>query len=424
MKLINITTRYYISLFLVVIALWSVAFYFIMKYEVYQSIDEVLYNRATNISKYVEQHREHSGNDPLSDYHIKQLTKAQFEISPSEIYADTLVYEPTDNEYDEYRKLEATFHQNDLYFSITVVKPRLESTEIFNTILLNLIPLSMVTVLVLVVGARQLNKNLWKPFYQVVNFLSGYRVDKDSPLPETATSVVEFKALVDSLQTLIQRNAQVFQQQKQFIENASHETQTPLAVIQSQMEILLQMPGLTNEQAEIIQSTLKETDRLTKLNKTLLLLSKIENEQFIDKSTVNLETLTRKLLAYFEDKKEKLALTVTIESESNCVVATNPVLAEVLIGNLVKNAFTHNVEGGRVTIRLSSGFFEIGNTGLPIPDTQRLFERFYNPGANPESWGLGLSIVRKIVDINGWSIKYEFSDHTHKFRIDFLHPQY
>jgi signal transduction histidine kinase len=419
MKLINITTRYYISLFLVVIALWSVAFYFIMRYEVYQSIDEVLYNRAANISKYVEQHPGHIGNDPLSDYSIEELTKAQFEMFPSEIYADTLVYEPTDDEYDEYRKLEATVHKNNAYFKITVAKPRVESTEIFNTIFLNLIPLSIVTVLVLVFGARQLNKKVWKPFYQVVDFLSSYRIDEDSPLPETVTSVVEFKALVESLQSLIQRNAQVFHQQKQFIENASHETQTPLAVIQSQMEILLQMPGLTNEQAEIILSTLKETDRLTKLNKTLLLLSKIENEQFIHKSKVNMDTLTRKLLTYFEDKKDKLALTVNIEGEPNSVVETNPVLGEVLVGNLVKNAFTHNMKSGRISIRLSSNFFEIENTGSPIPETQRIFERFYNPGANSESWGLGLSIVKKIVDTNGWHIQYEASGYTHKFRIDF-----
>jgi hypothetical protein len=59
------------------------------------------------------------------------------------------------------------------------------------------------------------------------------------------------------------------------------------------------------------------------------------------------------------------------------------------------------------------------NTGEPIPESQRIFERFYHPGSSSESWGLGLSIVKKSVDINGWQIKYEASDHTHNFHVDF-----
>jgi signal transduction histidine kinase len=419
MKLINVTTRYYIFLFLILLSLWSVAFYFIMKFEVYANIDEVLYNRASNIVKYIQQDPSAASNHPLSDFQIHEITKAEYVSYPTEVYSDTLVYEPTDDEYDEYRKLSASFHLDNRYLKIVVVKPRLESTEIFNTITFTLVPLSALMVIMLVISARVLNKKLWKPFYKVIDFLSGYRVDKQVKPQEHTSAIDEFNVLNESLQSLIARNAQAFQQQKQFIENASHETQTPLAVIQSQLEILLQMPDLTHEHAEIIQSALKETDRLTKLNKALLLLSKIENQQFMDSTEVHLDSLTRKLLTYFDEKRDKLNLTVKLESDSAAVVKTNAILAEVLLGNLLKNAFAHNISDGSVVILVRPSYIEIANTGTPIPEKDRIFDRFYNRSTNTDSWGLGLSIVKKIVEINGWRIAYGSAGNTHKFTVDF-----
>jgi two-component system, OmpR family, sensor kinase len=417
-KLINITTRYYIVLFLGVMLCWSVVLYFVMKFEVYQNIDEVLFNRVNNVRSHLEQNSL-TVIDPLADYKINEISKSEFDKAKKDIYNDTLVYEPTDEEFDEYRKLQTSFEAGHRYWEITVVKPRLESTEILNTVVFTLIPLSILMVLMLAISARRLNKKLWKPFYNIVNYLSDYRIDQDVAAPQEDSKIEEFESLKKSVQTLLQRNKNVFEQQKQFIENASHETQTPLAVIQSQLEILLQMPELTNDQAEIIQSALKETDRLTKLNKTLLLLSKIQNQQFIDKSEVNLDSLARKLVKYFDEKKEKLHLTVNLESSPDATVKSNPMLAEVLLGNLIKNSFVHNMEQGSVRISVTSNRFEISNTGNPIADKNRIFERFNNKSSTTDSWGLGLSIVKKITEVNGWNISYESENHHHKFRVDF-----
>jgi signal transduction histidine kinase len=419
MRLINITTRYYIILFLVVLSIWSVVFYFIMKYQIYQNSDEVLFNRANNIRHYIEQTPAAIKSYPLSDYSIKDLTKAEFLSYRNQVFSDTLVYEPTDDEFDEYRKLEANFQVGNRYIRITVVKPRLETTEIFNTIGLTLVPLSGIMILILTISARLLNTKLWKPFYHILDFLSNYSVDRQVRLPPEKHSIDEFKRLDESLQLLTKRNAQIFQEQRQFIENASHETQTPLAVIQSQLEILLQTSDLSGQQAEIIQSALKETDRLAKLNKTLLLLSKIENQQFIGKSEVNLETLTRRLLGYFEEKREKLNLTIDITCQGRTVIEANMILAEVLVGNLLKNAFTHNYPGGNIYAAIGYRSIRISNTGPGIPDKTRIFQRFHNRSLSVENWGLGLSIVKRIVDINGWKITYDFKDNSHTFRVDF-----
>lgn len=419
MKLISITTRYYILLFLVVLAGWSVAFYFIMKYEVYQNTDEVLFNRANNISKYLKKTPSHITTYPLSDYQVKEITQAQYKNYPEQIYTDTLVYELTDDEYDEYRKLEATFNLNDRYLMVTVIKPRLESTEIINTILFTLIPLSCLMVILLVISARSLNKKLWQPFYGIIDFLSAYRIDKDTQLPSHKRTADEFLQLESSINKLVLRNREVFQQQKQFIENASHETQTPLAIIQSQMEILLQSPDLSQQQSDIIQSALKETDRLNRLNRTLLFISKIENQQFLEKSAVQIYELTHRLLKYFEEKKVKLNISVEMKGDLASVVNTNKMLLEVMIGNLIKNAFAHNLENGSISIGISSDSFRIENTGRPLNEPNRIFERFYNKAKGTDNWGLGLSIVKKIAEINQWKIKYDWADQKHIFTIDF-----
>jgi signal transduction histidine kinase len=419
MKLISITTRYYILLFLIVLAAWSVAFYFIMKYEVYQNTDEVLFNRANNISEYLRKTRSDIKHYPLSDYHVKEITEAEYKTYPAQIYSDTLVYEPTDDEYDEYRKLEATFNLNARYLQVTVIKPRLESTEIINTILFTLIPLSGLMVILLVISARLLNKKLWLPFYGIIDFLSAYRIDKETQLPSHKRTADEFLQLEESINRLILRNREVFHQQKQFIENASHETQTPLAIIQSQMEILLQSPDLSQQQSDIIQSALKETDRLNRLNRTLLFISKIENQQFLERSAVQIYELTQRLLKYFDEKKVKLNISVEMKGDLATIVNTNKMLLEVMIGNLIKNAFAHNLENGSISIDISSDYFRIENTGKPLNEPNRIFERFYNKAKGTDNWGLGLSIVKKIVEINHWKIRYDWVDQKHIFTIDY-----
>jgi signal transduction histidine kinase len=418
MRLINITTRYYIILFLAVLALWSIAFYFIMRHEIYRSSNEILFNRAQNIIKHVNNNPSDIKSYPMSDFQFTEIPASIFESIPTEVYTDTLIYEATDDEYDDYRKLVTKFQVGMGHYRLTVLEPRLESTEIFNTISETLIPLSVLMIIALIISARLLNEKLWQPFYQILNFLSSYRVDKEVELKKENLKVDEFHRLQESIHDLVVLNNNVFRQQKQFIENASHETQTPLAVIQSQLEILLQSPELSDEQSRLIQSALKETDRLSKLNKTLLLLSKIENEQFLEKSPVNLQTLVERLLQYFEDKKEKMQLQVDVLCDEVVIVETNAILAEVLIGNLLKNAFSHNLEAGKIIIHLNNDSFSVTNNGEPIPEADRVFERFYANGSR-EGWGLGLAIVKKIVALNGWRVEYSFKDEMHSFQVNF-----
>jgi signal transduction histidine kinase len=418
MKLLTLTTRYYLLLFLLILTAWSAVFYAVMKYEVYENTDEILFNRKNRILDIIES----SGEVPLekdeyNDFVIQALEENS-SISVADQFSDTLIYEPTDEEFDEYRKLTTRFQASGRIYQLIIFKPRLETTEIVNTISFTLTSLYLVLVVGLVITSRLLSRKLWGSFYDTLNKLRQYRVDKESELQFSSSHIQEFEELNDSLAELTQRNYKIFINQKQFIENASHEIQTPLAIIQSKIELLFQWRQLEDEQAQILNSVLLETERLSKLNNTLLLLSKIENNQFSDRIKVVLKPIIEKTLLYFEEQAEKYKISIQMNVPPEAHVHTNPMLMEILLTNLIKNAFVHNIINGHINISVKERVFNIENTGeaLTIPP-EKLFSRFSKQSKSKGALGLGLSIVKTICDINKWNIKYSYQENIHKISI-------
>jgi signal transduction histidine kinase len=255
--------------------------------------------------------------------------------------------------------------------------------------------------------------------------LRGFRLDKQR-LPELSSSQIdEFKMLNESINELVLKNMEVFTSQKQFIENASHEMQTPLAVMQSRLEALIGRAELTQEQAKIVEGLISSTQRLKKLNKTLLLLSKIENRQFLLTDQVDVNQIIRQSMEYYEEQKSTLHISVTIEIEAQLTVQGNIMLTEILIQNLLKNAFLHNTENGILTIFVGEKQLAISNSGQKkegegsMLDKDKLFNRFYKQSGNPDSWGLGLSIAKKIADTSGWELCYRSDGALHIFEVNF-----
>jgi signal transduction histidine kinase len=226
---------------------------------------------------------------------------------------------------------------------------------------------------------------------------------------------------------LTQKNKEVFESQKQFIENASHEMNTPLTIVQSRLETLIGHTNLTGEQASIVEGIIRSTQRLKKLNRTLLLLSKIENRQFLLSDEVNLNKIIDKSLEYYEEQKAALNIKVAIEYQDSLIVQGNIMLTEILIQNLLKNAFLHNIQDGTITISANHHMLTIANTGPntinsgkgPALDEEKLFSRFFKKSENPDTWGLGLAIAHKIAETSGWGLKYRKEEVLHVFEVFF-----
>lgn len=196
--------------------------------------------------------------------------------------------------------------------------------------------------------------------------------------------------------------------------------QTPLSVIQSRLEALISQEELTLGQASIIESIIGSTQRLKKLNKTLLLLSRIENRQFLLTEEIHINKIVNWSLAYYEEQKVAQHIEIVIKKEDELIVQGNTMLTEILLQNLLKNAFLHNIKEGKVIISIMKNRLSIANTGYQKAlDKEKLFHRFYKQSGNPDTWGLGLAIVHKIAEVSSWDVNYHQGEGFHIFTVLF-----
>lgn len=241
---------------------------------------------------------------------------------------------------------------------------------------------------------------------------------RNEPLKNT-TRITEFKKLNEAVIRHAQRNEELFEQQKQFVGNASHELQTPLAICRTRLELLMEDESLTEKQLGEMIGVHRTLEQITKLNKSLLLL-KIDNDQFTEISKVDIISL---IARYLEDLKEVYAhkeITVEMDNTDVLEVSWNESLATTLVVNLLKNAFTHNIQGGDIRIVASGRSIAICNSGRAVPlDSERIFERFYQGSRNEESTGLGLAIIHSICKLHKMSLSYSYEGGEHCFKIVF-----
>lgn len=442
MKLLNYTSRIQLFMFFLLFGIFSILFYLILSWNVLRNIDETLYNRKTNLLAFLRENPDlpFQKDNPLDDFTFYPIEKSIYQ-NGQESYTDTLVYEKVDDELDEYRKVASFVELNGKYYRLEIEKPHLEATEIIGTISITLGGLFLGMALCFYMSQRYISKKIWNPFYEMLERLRHFRLD-ERQLPELSNSRIdEFQMLNAAVEELVRKNMDVFESQKQFIENASHEMQTPLSIIQSRLEALIGQAELTEQQAVILEGIISSTQRLKKLNKTLLLLSKIENRQFILTDEVNIGKMIDRLLDYYTEQKKAINIEVQVDCPENFIVRGNTMLTEILVQNLLKNAFLHNIKNGEISITMinqanatrndkkGGSKLIMANTG-PSPsksagdaqmhmDTERVFERFYKESGNPDTWGLGLAIARKITDTSNWQISYSYKMERHVFEVDF-----
>jgi signal transduction histidine kinase len=266
---------------------------------------------------------------------------------------------------------------------------------------------------------RTLSKRLWKPFYQTLDHLKAYELDKSESIPLETSGIIEFNDLNKAVSHLTERNRKVFLNQKEFIENASHELQTPIAIFQSKLDTLMQSPNLTQTEAETITDLESTAQRMARLNKNLLLLSKIDNEQFIDKEEIELAALIQSQVNSLQPmaQLENLRMITTVDPVT---IRANRTLIEVLLSNLLHNAIRYSPNDGDISIALHQKTLSIANAGQPLTlGFEKMTERFRKESSHPHSTGLGLAIIQKICDSCGYTLQYRYDEAKHTFSIRF-----
>ncbi len=214
------------------------------------------------------------------------------------------------------------------------------------------------------------------------------------PVPDD-TNISEFRRLNEAAQRAADRSDELFDRQKQFIGNASHELQTPLAVLGNRLEWLLDRTELTEEQMGELFQMQRTLGGIERLNRTLLLLTKIDNGQFPESTEVDIAGLVREQVALCEEIYESRGIACSVNCAGPLAVRMNESLASVLVANLVKNAFIHTAAGGGIRIDIEDRTLSVANDGDASLDGERIFERFYQGSKKEGSTGLGLGLPQR-----------------------------
>jgi len=415
MKLLQKTNRAYLLVSGTAFIIAGIVFYFVISYFFKDQLNEKLFHDIRNITRAIKK------NGTIPNYYpfieIREVSK-QSERSFKTI--DTLIFNVFENRNIPFRQISLISVINDKTYFIAARDTLIEEDDLLEVIA---IVTGLVFVLLLV-GLyfinRKLSLNIWQPFYKTLDELKEFSHDKPEFRLSSESELYEFSELNKTLEKLTRKVISDYQSLKRFTEDASHEIQTPLAVIQSKLETLMQYPDLNQDQAELINSAYVYTLRISKLTQTLLLLTKIANDQFPEKKAINMSDLLGEKINMFEDLISEKSLILNKDIKLDCFLETNFFLAESLVINLIGNAVKHNIKRGMINIKLDKNLLEISNSGEMIPvSTSKIFDRFYKTNMSSDSPGLGLAIVKEICRLNKWEIKYVFEDNLHKVLVNF-----
>ncbi|UMQ43146.1 HAMP domain-containing histidine kinase [Chryseobacterium sp. Y16C] len=325
-------------------------------------------------------------------------------------------------EWEPYRVLYADIHIEGKPFILMIRLNLVESEDLIKTIVWIYLGILVILLTVIFFITVLISNKLWKPFYTTLEIIENFNIEKGTKANFPATKIIEFKQLNNRLSTLIDQSMRSYSMQKMFTQNASHELQTPLAVFQSKLDLLLQDNTLSKEQITILHSLYQSVSKLSRINKNLLLLSKIENNQFADHRNFLLNDIISEVVPYFTEQAGAKNLLIELQIGGELHLNANKVLTEILINNLLLNSIRHNIENGRIDILIEKKSLTITNTGQRKGlDHTALFQRFGKKSTDNRSSGLGLAIVKEICDQSGWKISYVHSGGSwHTFKVDFI----
>lgn len=317
---------------------------------------------------------------------------------------------------DRFRCLSKIIYLNQKPYRFNIETNIEESQETIFFISLTTVILFIVIVGGLLFLNRKLSKSVWKPFRETLDQLKTFSLNNQTKIEFSKTDVSEFDELNQSLSNLIVQNISVYKTQKEFTENASHELQTPLAILKNKLDILLQNQDLTEKQYQIAEEMNRALSRSSRINKNLLLLAKIENNQF-ENSEIYLDELLNQSMEILQEHFEQKNISVNTEISSNVKVNGNIGLTEVLINNLILNAIRHTSINGSISVNLNNSVFEVSNSGTEKLNSDLLFKRFSRFSKDNNGSGLGLAIVKEICKSQNWTIDYRFENNNHIFSV-------
>lgn len=414
MKLISLkyyTLRYFSVIIPLVIALWAASFYWLIVDEVYDNIDDGLKDTELRIKDEIKKDPEllKTNEFGLAKFKFTELAPGDYEHN-RHIY-NAQMYMEYDGDDEPIRMLQLIFEADGRDYQLEIYASTIEEDEFAFNLFLSLVGLYFILVVGMVLLNHFVLKKVWKPFYSLMDQMDRYKLGGKNRIDTSPKRISEFAELEAGINEMIERNEKIYLGQKQFIENASHELQTPIAIMGNKLEMMLSDENMNENQISRISELLQDLGRLKKLNKSLLRLSKIENTQYNETSVQNFNLLTHEIFDELKELYAEKRLKTEIIDEGILEFEMNPELSNILLSNLIRNAFIHCPSDGNIQIKISETQWEIKNSGNSALDADRIFERFYHGSKSSKSTGLGLAMVKSIVqNYPRLSVGYRFEN--------------
>lgn len=414
MKLINKISLIYILNTVIVFAVGMVAIYLAVEYVVSEQVDGKLVDIAKETAVMIERGAPVE-NSPLVS--VKETSRFE-KIRPP--FKDTLIYLESEKEYEDFWQYTTIKNIKYKFYRISVRTSLIEKEDLFSTIFLIMAATFALLLIVLFFVNRKSTKKIFNPFYKNLRKLEAFSLHDNKSLEPEESSIEEFKELNNSLMTLSDKALKEYNSLKEFTEDLSHELQTPVAIIKSKLELVLQKEIEDADVVGFLQAAYRNITRLDKLNRSLILLAKLETRELFISGKINLAEKVKKAAEDFSEiaQMKKIKLETTIDTGFEPEINEN--LLDIILVNLISNAVKHNVEEGEITLDLTGSMLTIKNTGKePKQKPENYFERFSYDDKLENSLGLGLAITKKICALYNYKIEYTYNKPFHTITLNF-----
>jgi signal transduction histidine kinase len=417
MKLINKFTIWYLAITILVFCVGGVMVFYSIQSEI-----------EDEVSRRLHRDIDHAADQIQNGVPVDSVNRGNISVTELDFNAPLIAYRTLDSMVNYSRhfrpldrrfSVEASYKIDGKHYHISSYNFIAEPDEILDGILDSLGVTLLILLILVGLVSRLLSRQILSPFNKTLKTIQSFSLKQKKRIKLTSTTTNEFKVLNQFLEKMTNKALDDYRSLKEFSENASHELQTPLAIIRGKLELLMETQ-IDEQQASFISGIQNAVQKLSSLNHSLILLTKLENQEYDVTQRVDFSAVIKNLLNSFAELIEMKSIVLTSKIQEGVNLTLSPVLSDILFTNLLSNAIRHNYSSGAIEVELNNSRLIIRNTGeAPAVPTEELFKRFKKSRQSSESTGLGLAIAKQICDLHGFAIDYKYSSPFHIIQINF-----
>ncbi|MFA6084012.1 sensor histidine kinase [Mucilaginibacter sp.] len=415
MKLLTKYNRVNIAVTVLIMLVTGIIYYYTISHILTGQIDKDLILEENEVFSYVKQN--HRLPDVYESNHQQIVFSPLGDEKIKRRFLDTVYRNTDEKKMEAGRALISSVKVSGQNYRILVTQSKVETEDLIQIIFLITIGVIVTLLIILIILNRVILKSIWKPFYKILSQLKEFSLANHTVISPTPSTIDEFKELDKAVITMADRVKNDYLNLKTFTENASHELMTPISVINSKLDTLVQTDEFTDKQSKLLNDIYGTVTRLTRLNKSMLLLAKIENGLIQDDQEINLKEIVEESLYQHEEMIHQLNIKLITDLQDK-KLQTSKSLIEVLLNNLISNAIRHNYPNGKLTLKINAEKLTISNTGKGSFDFGQVLKRFHKSDGS-EGIGLGLTLCKQICDNHGYTFSYEHNNDLHTFSVIF-----